>query len=163
MSRVAGFTVLVLGLGFGGYVYYPELAQYDADARSAAERLVKEEKARSEALVVPASSPRDPRTFSPQSPLFAAARSSAATDSVKTESVKTESVKAAPGGAVKALPQTAPASTPAVQAKVEPVQTERAPSEGAWAATVTPAAGEASVPRLSSKPRDDVSRERLAR
>ena len=68
MSRVAGFTVLMLGLGFGGYVYYPELAQYDADARNAAGRLVNEDP-----LLVPATATRESRTFSPQTPLFATA------------------------------------------------------------------------------------------
>ncbi len=144
MSRVAGFTVLMLGLGFGGYVYYPELAQYDADARNAAARLVKEDP-----LVVPASAPRETRTFSPQTPLFAPVSG--------PPPAAVASTGASNGAPVK------PAATPGSAVATVQAKTEAAGEPTAWAATVTPASGDGGVPRLSSRPRDDLSREKLAR
>lgn len=150
MSRVAGFTVLVLGLGFGGYVYYPELAQYDADARNAAERLVKEDRAPAEPLVVPASAPRDGRTFSPQSPLFAPAPG------------------ASPAAPLKSAQPTAPQPAAMVEARVDhehaatPDKAAGGGDAAAWSATVTPAAAESNAGR-SGRPRDEASRAKLAR
>lgn len=152
MSRLSGFTVLLVGLGVGGYLYYPELLQHDASARHAAGRLIGD--AEPAPQPVPASSATaSTRTFSPQNPLFAA--------------VPTRPAAVAATG------------SPASQSAVSPVQTVTAaagsaqqPANGggerqtnAWAATVKVVPGtESSAPQMvSSRPRGEEARVQLVR
>lgn len=156
MSRLAGFTVLLAGLGVGGYLYYPDLVRRDATAFANASRLVAEDDF---ALrPIPASSPREAtRTFSPQSPLFAAIP--ARKDAIPARK------DAAPDD-----PPPAAESARRV-AHVAPAQPVGDGAEGprtatAWAATVQTATppGTADGRHMnSSRPRDEEARVELIR
>lgn len=148
--RVTGFAVLILGLGIGAHLYYPELRQHDAAAREAAGRLFASSVPDPQPLPASTTTAAS-RTFSPQNPLFGTAPA--------------QHAEAAPRALpVKPVDATEPVAVkpPAVVGTANGADERPA---NAWAATVQVLpGGEVSAPKpVSSRPRGEEAKVQLIR